>query len=205
MVAVSLYRVVTLGMEPVAPDDALYVGVGRALWNLQAPRRVDGIVFTQRAWAYPFLLGGMSRLFDGGTFGGDPFTGARVVGWTLGTAALGLAVVLAYRHARGAGAVATAVVLLATPLLWTVVPSTLVDGTLMCFVVAVLLVVDRPTPGRMLAGGVLAGVTLLVKETSVLLVLLPLAYLGALPARRVAPAGPPVRARLGGRRSGGGS
>lgn len=167
-------------MEPVAPDDALYIGIGRMLWHAQAPRWIDGSVFTIRSWAYPFMIGGMSRLFEG-VFGGDPFTGARILGWTFGTTSLALAVVVAFRNARAAGAVATTVVLLATPLLWTVVPSTLVDGTLMCFAVGVLLVVDRPTPRRMLAGGLLAGVTFLVKETSVLFVLLPLAYLGTMP------------------------
>lgn len=128
------------------------------------------------------MTGGMSHLFDGSPFGGgDPFTGPRLLGWLLGTTALVLAVVLAYRFARGPGAVATALVLLATPLLWTVVPSTMVDVALMCFVVAVLLVLDRPTPGRMLAGGVLAGLAMLVKETSALFVILPLAYLGTMP------------------------
>lgn len=184
VVATSLTRVITLGNAPIGADDALYIGVGRELWLLRRPLTADGGVFTIRSWVYPLMTGGMSHLFDGSPFGsGDPFTGPRILGWVLGTTALVLAVVLAYRLARGPGAVATALVLLATPLLWTVVPSTMVDVALMCFVVAVLLVLDRPTPGRMIAGGVLAGLALLVKETSALFVLLPLAYLGALPRK----------------------
>jgi hypothetical protein len=66
-------------------------------------------------------------------------------------------------------------------MLWTVVSSSRIDGALMFFVVLVLLVIDRPTPTRMLVGGLLAGFTMLVKETSVLFVLLPLAYLGTMP------------------------
>jgi hypothetical protein len=182
VVATSIARVVTLGSAPIGADDALYIGVGRELWSFREPLTADGGVFTIRSWVYPLMTGGMSHLFDGSPFGsGDPFTGPRILGWVLGTTALVLAVVLAYRFARGPGAVATALVLLATPLLWTVVPSTMVDVALMCFVVAVLLVLDRPTPGRMLVGGVLSGLALLVKETSALFVVLPLAYLGALP------------------------
>ena len=99
----------------------------------------------------------------------------------LGTAALALAVVIAFRLARGPAAVSTAVVLLATPVLWTIVPTTRVDVALIWFLMLVLLVMDTPTPRRMILGGVLAGVTLLVKETSAPLVILPLAYLGTLP------------------------
>jgi hypothetical protein len=177
-----LVRVVALGNAPVGADDALYVGVGRQLWQLRAPLTADGGTFTIHSWLFPLLTGGASHLFDGSPFGsGDVFTGPRLLGWIVGTTALVLAVVLASRFARGAGAVATALVLLATPLLWTVVPSTMVDVALMAAVITVLLVLDRPTPGRMIAGGVLAGVALLVKETSVLFVFLPLAYLGAVP------------------------
>lgn len=182
MVVTSIVRVVILGNAPVAADDALYVGVGRELWSLQEPLTADGGTFTIHSWLYPLMTGGASHLFDGNPFGrGDPFTGPRLLGWTLGTAALALAVLLGYRFARGWGAIATALVLLATPLLWTVVPSTMVDVALMAAVVGVLLALDRPTPGRMVLGGVLAGVALLAKETSALFVLLPLGYLGAMP------------------------
>ena len=67
----------------------------------------------------------------------------------------------------------TALVLLMTPLFWLLVPSTLVDVALMAFTVVVLLVIARPTPKRMLLAGVLVGLTLLVKETSAPLVILP--------------------------------
>jgi hypothetical protein len=56
-----------------------------------------------------------------------------------------------------------------------------VDVALIWFVMLVVLVMDTPTPRRMVIGGVLAGLTLLVKETSAPLVFLPLAYLGTMP------------------------
>ncbi|HEY3723412.1 MAG TPA: hypothetical protein VGN59_08635 [Acidimicrobiia bacterium] len=173
VVTVSLVRVLTQGFLSVAPDDAAYIGVGRALWGLREPVGQDGSLFTIRSWVYPAMAGGASRLF-----GGDPFTGPRVLGWTLGTTALVLAVIVAYRLARGPGAIAATLAILATPVIWTSVQSTRIDVALICSTMALLLIVDTPTPRRMLIGGVVAGLTLLIKETSAPLVILPLAYLG---------------------------
>ncbi len=176
VVTVAAVRVATQGFISVAPDDAAYIGVGRALWDLREPLGIDGTVFTIRSWVYPLMVGGASRLV-----GGDPFAGPRALGWTLATLALVLAVVFAYRIARGVGAVATALAILAAPVIWTTVQSTRVDVALICSLMVVLLVVDTPTPRRMLIGGVLAGLTLLIKETSAPIVILPLAYLGTMP------------------------
>ncbi len=122
------------------------------------------------------MAGGASRLV-----GGDPFTGPRLLGWSLATAALVTAIVFGFRLARGPGAVATGLVILMTPVLWSTVPSTRVEVALICSLMVLLLVVDKPSPRRMLIGGVLAGVTLLIKETSAPLIVLPLAYLGKVP------------------------
>jgi len=176
VVTVSLYRVITLGFVPVAPDDAAYIGVGRAIWGFREPLGIDGSLFTIRSWVYPAMVGGASRLF-----GGDPFAGPRVLGWILATAALALAVGFGFRLARGLGAVATAFAILAAPLLWTTVPSTRVEVALICSAMVLLLVMDTATPRRLLIGGVLAGVTFLIKETSAPLIILPLAYLGTVP------------------------
>ena len=173
VVTVSFVRVLTQGFLSVAPDDAAYIGVGRALWGLREPVGQDGSLYTIRSWVYPAMVGGASRLF-----GGDPFTGPRVLGWTLGTTALVLAVIVAYRLARGPGAIAAALAILAMPVIWTSIQSTRIDLALICSTTALLLIVDTPTPRRMLIGGVVAGLTLLIKETSAPLVILPLAYLG---------------------------
>jgi hypothetical protein len=175
VVSVALGRVLANGFDRVAADDAAYVRIGRELWRLHAPRFVDGSIYTIRSWAFPLLSGGAS--FLGGT---DPFTGPRVLGWVLATTALALATVVAARIGRGWAAVATAVVLLATPVVWSIVPTTRIDTALVCLVVVLLLVIDTPTPRRAVAAGVVAGLALLVKETSAPLVFLPIAYLGVL-------------------------
>lgn len=172
---VSLYRVITLGFLSVAPDDAAYIGVGRELWQLREPLGIDGTTFTIRSWVYPLMMGAASHVTS------DPFRGPRYLGWALATTALVLAVVFAYRCARGVGAVATALAILVIPAIWTTVASTRVEVALIFAVMVVLLVVDTPTTKRMLLGGFLAGLTLLIKETSAPLVILPLAYLGVVP------------------------
>ncbi len=175
LVIVSVARVVAHGFDLVAADDAAYIHVGRELWRLHAPVFIDGSTYTIRSWVYPFLTGGASLVG-----GSDPFLGSRILGWALATAALGLATIVAARIARGWAAVATAAVLLATPVVWTIVPTTRIDTALACCVVSLLLVVDTPTTRRAIVGGVVAGLALLIKETSAPLVLLPLAYVGVL-------------------------
>ena len=49
VVSVSLYRVITLGFVPVAPDDAAYIGVGRAIWRFREPLGIDGTLYTIRS------------------------------------------------------------------------------------------------------------------------------------------------------------
>ena len=176
VIGVSLYRVVTLGFVPVAPDDAAYIGVGRAIWGLREPLGIDGSLFTIRSWVYPAMIGGASRFF-----GDDPFAGPRVLGWTLATLALALAVFYGFRLSRGLGAIATGLAILAAPLIWMTVPTTRVEVGLIASMMVLLLVMDSPSPTRMLIGGILAGLTLLIKETSAPLVILPLAYLGTMP------------------------
>jgi hypothetical protein len=176
IVAVSFARVLTLGFVPVAPDDAAYIGVGRELWSGRAPLGINGLPFTIRSWVYPLMVGGASRLV-----GGDPFTGPRLLGWALATAALALAVLLAFRLARGTGAIAAALAILCTSELWRTASTTRVEVALIFALMVLLLVVGTPSPRRMLVGGVVAGLTLLIKETSAPLIVLPLAFLGTVP------------------------
>jgi hypothetical protein len=175
VVSVALGRVLANGFDLVAADDAAYVRIGRELWRFHEPRFVDGSIYTIRSWVFPLLSGGASLV--GGT---DPFTGPRILGWVFATTALALATVIAARTGRGWAAVGTAVVLLATPVVWSIVPTTRIDTALVFFVVVLLLVIDTPTPRRAVVAGVVAGLALLVKETSAPLVFLPLAYVGVM-------------------------
>lgn len=168
-------RLVSVGVLPIAPDDAEYIGVGRRLWALRAPNGIDGTLFTIRSWVWPVLVGGTSHL------GGDPFTGPRVLGVLLGLAALVGTVEVGRRLGRGTGALAVAGALLVTPVLWEIALSTRVDVALIAGLTATLLLALEPTPRRALLAGLVAGLTMLVKETSAPMVLLPLAWLGMLP------------------------
>ena len=168
-------RLVAVGVLPIAPDDAEYIGVGRRLWALHAPNGIDGTLFTIRSWVWPVLVGGASHI------GGDPFTGPRVLGVLLGLGALVGAVEIGRRLGRGPGALAVAGALLVTPVLWEITLSTRVDVALLAGLTATLLLASDPSPRRAVLAGLVAGLTMLVKETSAPMVLLPFAWLGALP------------------------
>ena len=127
-------------------------------------------------------------LLAGGSLlaGGDPLDGARVgrdrprrscclvgavrLGWLLG---------------GSGGAIGTALALAAMPIVWRLTPTLRIDLPQTAGVIAVLLVVWRPTMGRWALGGVLFGLTVLVKESVLPMALLPLALLGTEPLRRV--------------------
>ena len=176
VVAGLVVRLASVGVLAVGPDDAEYIGVGRRLWLLHAPHGIDGTLYTIRSWVWPLVIGAASRLGPA-----DPFAGPRVLGVALGLLAVTTAVGLGYRTARGRGALGVAAALLVTSAVWEIVASTRVDVALLAAVMVTLTVAVRPSPRRALLAGALAGLTLLVKETSAPLVLLPLAWLGAVP------------------------
>ncbi len=174
VVGVLVWRVAAHGVAPIAPDDAEYIGVGRQLLSFHVPHRFGGDVYTIRAWGWPLLVGAASRLH-----GGDVFRGPMILGVAMGAVALTGAVLFAFRRRGGLAAIVTALVLASTAAVWEVAASTRVDVALIAFFVLTLLVAAEPaTSRRVILAGALAGVTLLVKESSVMLVLLPLAWIG---------------------------
>ena len=171
----QIWWVVSHGVAPVAADDAQYVGVGRQLLSWHVPTSISGKTYTIRSWVWPALVGGSSRLISG-----DTFRGPMVLGVGLGGVGLLGAVTFAYRRHGGLAALACALVLGMTAVIPFVAASTRVDVALCALLVITLLVAAEPTNGRrVIAAGSLAGLTLLIKESSALLVLLPLAWLGA--------------------------
>ncbi|MEO6469298.1 MAG: hypothetical protein ABIP21_09365, partial [Acidimicrobiia bacterium] len=164
-------------VAPVAPDDAEYVGIGRQLLSWHVPTRISGDTYTIRSWVWPLLVGGASRLMSG-----DTFRGPMTLGVGLGGVGLVGAVAYAYRRRGGLAALVCALMLAVTAAVWFVAASTRVDVALIAFLMVTLLVAAGPKNGRRaIVAGVLAGLTLLVKESSALLVLLPVAWMGAMP------------------------
>lgn len=171
------WRVLAHGILAIAPDDAEYIGVGRRLIAFRSPTGIDGTLFTIRSWVWPLAQGIASRLGPG-----DPFRGPQLLGVALGASALVGAVVFAYRRSGGAGALCVALVMMMTPVLWGVAASPRIDVALLALWMATVLIAAEPSPRRVVVAGLAAGLTMLVKETSAPLVLLPLAWWGAVPA-----------------------
>ncbi len=181
LVAVVLLRTALFGWSPVAPDDARYLFVGLSVLAGDGPVTPSGTTFLLRSPVYGLLLAAGSTVV-----GGDPMTGARIVALVLAMACLLGVTRIGWLVAGPGGAVGTMLALLATPIVWRLVPSLRIDLPQTAGVVAILLTVWRPSQRRWAFAGVLFGLTILVKETVLPLALLPLALLGLEPARRVA-------------------
>jgi hypothetical protein len=180
LVALALVRI-ALGWAPLAPDDARYLFVGLSVLDGQGAITPSGAPYLLRSPVYGVALALGSQLL-----GGDPLDGARVVAVTISLLGLLGAVRIAWLAAGPGGAVGTAIALVATPLIWQLVPSLRIDLTQTALVVALLLAAWRPTTRRWAAAGVLLGLVVLVKETALPLAFLPLSLVGLVP-------GPPAR------------
>jgi hypothetical protein len=184
--ALAALRVAAWGWAPVAPDDARYLFVGLRLLDGLGAVTPEGLPYLVRAPVYPLALALGSRLG-----GEDPFQGAQLVAWGLGLAALVGAIALATRLGGPVAGVGAAFAAAAAALVWNYLPTLRIDLPQAAGVIGVLLLLlDARTARRWLAAGLLLGLTILVKESVVLLALLPVAWIGreegAVLARRAA-------------------
>lgn len=181
LATLALVRIALGGWGPLAPDDARYLYVGLSILDGRGPVNPSGNIFLLRSPVYGLALATGSSLA-----GGDPLVGARIVAVALTLLGLAGAIRLGWLLAGPGGSVGTAIALVATPLVWRLVPSLRIDLPQTAAIVAVLLAVWRPTPRRWALGGVLLGVAILVKETALPMLLLPVALVGFVPVPRVA-------------------
>ena len=170
-------------------------GAGRR-WHPTTPatctsgcRSSTGTDRSRRA-AATFLLRspvyGLALATGSSLVGGDPLVGARLVALGLSLLALAGALRLGWLLAGPGGAVGTAFALVAAALVWRLVPSLRIDLPQTAAIVATLLAVWRPTTRRWAVGGVLLGLAILIKETALPLLILPVALVGSVPPRRLA-------------------
>jgi hypothetical protein len=179
LLAVAVARLALFGWGPVAPDDARYLNVGLSVLGGQGAVTPEGNPFLLRSPVY-----GVALALGGVVLGTDSLVAARFVAAGLMIVAFLAALRLAWNLGGPIGATGTAVAILATPLLWRLVPTLRIDLVQAAGVIGVILALRRPTlPRAALAGG-LFGLTILVKETALLVAVLPLAWAGFVPPRR---------------------
>ena len=181
LIALALLRIFFGGWAPVAPDDARYLYVGLSILDGHGPVTPSGSTFLLRSPVYSLALATGSSLV-----GGDPLMGARLVALALSLLAFAGALRLGWLLAGPGGAVGTASALVAAALVWRLVPSLRIDLPQTALVVATLLAVWRPTTRRWALGGVLLGVAILIKETTLPLLILPVALVGSVRPWRLA-------------------
>ncbi len=183
IVSVGVLRLLLFGWASVAPDDANYLFVGLSWFAGDGPVTQGGTFFLQRSPVYGIVLAAGAQL------SADPLMGARIVAASLTLAGLVGAIGLAWLIGGSVAAAGTTLCLIAMPLIWRLVPTLRIDLPQTAGVVAVLIAMRRPTVRRWAAAGAILGFTILVKETILLLVALPVAAVGMIPSR--------VLARLG--------
>ena len=181
LVALALVRIALGGWGPVAPDDARYLYVGLSVLDGQGAVNPNGSLFLLRSPVYGLVLATGSTVF-----GGDPLIGGRIVAVALSLLGLVGAVRLGWLLGGPGGAVGTAIALVATPIVWRLVPTLRIDLPQTAMIVAVLIAVRRPTPRRWAIGGVMLGFAILVKETALPLLVLPVALVGSVSLQRLA-------------------
>jgi hypothetical protein len=180
LVVVAIARLTLFGWAGVAPDDARYVFVGLSTFDGHGPITPSGNVFLLRSPIYGIALAAGSVIARS-----DPVAGARVVAVILTIAGLLAAVRLGWVLGGPVAAVGTALALLAMPLIWRLLPTLRIDLPQAAGVSAMLLALHRPTFRRWALAGALFGLTILVKETILLLALAPLAFAGTMPRLRL--------------------
>jgi hypothetical protein len=180
VIGVGLARIAAYGWATVAPDDARYLYTGLSTLAGNGPVTSNGVLLLLRSPAYGFLLAAGAQPF------GDPLSGARIVAATIGIAAFIGAIRLSWLIGGPAAAAGTALSIIAMPLAWRLLPTLRIDLPQTAGVIAVLLAIHRPTMRRWVLAGFLLGLTVLVKETVLLLAGLPVAGLGLVPMRRLA-------------------
>ena len=181
LVVLALLRVALGGWAPLAPDDARYLYVGLSILDGHGPVTPSGSTFLLRSPVYGLALATGSTLV-----GGDPLVGARLVALGLSLLALAGALRLGWLLAGPGGALGTAFALVAAALIWRLMPSLRIDLPQTAAIVATLLAIWRPTTRRWALGGVLLGLAILVKETALPLLILPVAFVGSVPPSRLA-------------------
>ena len=181
LVVLALLRVALGGWAPLAPDDARYLYVGLSILDGHGPVTPSGSTFMLRSPVYGLALATGSTLV-----GGDPLVGARLVALGLSLLALAGALRLGWLLAGPGGALGTAFALVAAALVWRLMPSLRIDLPQTAAIVATLLAMWRPTTRRWALGGVLLGLAILVKETALPLLILPVAFVGSMPMSRLA-------------------
>jgi len=181
IVVVAIARLTLFGWAAIAPDDARYVFVGLSTLDGHGPITPSGNLFLLRSPVYGIALAAGSVIAGNG-----PIEGARIVAAILTVAGLLAAIRFGRVIAGPVAAAGTAVALLAMPLIWRLLPTLRIDLPQAAGVGAMLLALHRPTIRRWALAGALFGLTILVKETILLLALAPLAFAGTMPRARLA-------------------
>lgn len=168
---VGLVRLILDGWEPLSPDDSRYIIVGQSLLAGEGPITEFGDLWLIRSPLYPLLLA------LGGLFWPGPASeGAHLVAAVFAAGVATMVVLNSNRIANRVGTLAAGLGLFALPLVWDLLPTVRIDLAQAFFVLISIWLLLGTNPRKWALAGIAVGVAVLVKETAVVLALLPAAF-----------------------------
>lgn len=173
VVAAALYPL----NAPLTPDTEFYVYVGDNFWRGDGLYDLNRELFTAHGPFGPILASFLGSLTDGG------LVAPRLFSYLM----LAIAFVLVIRISDVLGgvraAIMAAVLLIVIPFVWSRFGSPLIDQEQLVLSLVMLLLLLYPRNASFGLAGVAFGISLLFKETNALAILVPLAWLGAMPRK----------------------
>jgi hypothetical protein len=155
----------------LSSDSNLYIFVGDNFWNGVGLLDIDGQFFAKHGPIFPLLY---SLLYS---LGGKEMVQVLPILSLAFSLLMGVYIVSRIFTARAA--FFTALLFLAAPFFWIELDKGSIDYIQLLLVSLFLLALLKPTRERFMIAGVLLGIILLSKETAALIILVPLAWLGA--------------------------
>lgn len=166
--------------SPLAADTEYYFFVGRHFLDGLGLTDVDGSFFAAHGPLGPITWALISEASAGSNIG------PRVLGYVALATGLLITVRIAQRIGGSRAALCTALALLFIPFFWETLGQLYLDQVQFALTTGALLLLFSPERNRFVAAGVTLGLAILFKETSALVALAPLGWLGTIHWRNFA-------------------
>lgn len=179
-IAAVLYGALAFPISsPLAADTEYYFFVGRHFLEGLGLTDVDRTFFTAHGPLGPVTWAWVSQL------GGESNVGPRLLGYFALATGLLVTVRIAQVLGGGRAALVCALALLIVPFFWETLGQLYLDQVQFALTAIAILLLLTPKRSNFIAAGAVLGIAILFKETCALVAVAPLAWMGAIPRRRL--------------------
>ncbi len=177
---VAVVRIVAFGWRPISPDDSLYLLVGRGVLSGAGPTWRGGLLWLDRSPVFGTLLAVGDRLYSS-----DVFTGAHLMAFLLAMFSVAAMIILANLLGGRPAIWVSVAALMSLTLWWRILPAVRIDFIHIAAILVTLILLSARERPRWLLAGVAVGISILIKESAILLLGLPVAFIGAMSVREL--------------------